>query len=279
MDLKGKTILLTGATGGIGEAIARQLTECGSRLILVGRTDKNLKYMARELRLARNNGFTLQADIATHAGRETIRTALIALENPIDVLINCAGVSLFGFLEDNQPADIEKMINTNVTATILLTQQVLPFLNKDRGRILIVGSSFGALGFPGFAAYCASKFALRGFAEALRRELADSKMQVAHIAPRATNTRLNSDTVVALNDALGNNVDEPEDVALAVENLLSMRNIHDVNLGWPERLFLRINAVFPRLIDKALRGKLPLIRSFARKERDVNTKHVTINPV
>lgn len=279
MDLKGKTILLTGATGGIGEAIARQLTECGSRLILVGRSDKNLKYMARELRLARNNGFTLQADIATHAGRETIRTALIALENPIDVLINCAGVSLFGFLEDNQPADIEKMINTNVTATILLTQQVLPFLNKDQGRILIVGSSFGALGFPGFAAYCASKFALRGFAEALRRELADSKMQVAHIAPRATNTRLNSDAVVELNDALGNNVDEPEDVALAVENLLSMRNIHDVNLGWPERLFLRINAVFPRLIDKALRGKLPLIRSFARKERDVNTKHVTINPV
>ncbi|MEN0036397.1 MAG: SDR family oxidoreductase [Cellvibrio sp.] len=279
MDLKGKTILLTGATGGIGEAIARQLTECGSRLILVGRSDKNLKYMARELRLARNNGFTLQADIATHAGRETIRTALIALENPIDVLINCAGVSLFGFLEDNQPADIEKMINTNVTATILLTQQVLPFLNKDQGRILIVGSSFGALGFPGFAAYCASKFALRGFAEALRRELADSKMQVAHIAPRATNTRLNSDAVVELNDALGNNVDEPEDVALAVENLLSMRNIHDVNLGWPERLFLRINAVFPRLIDKALRGKLPLIRSFVRKERDVNTKHVTINPV
>lgn len=279
MDLKGKTILLTGATSGIGEAIARQLSECGSRLILVGRSDNNLKYMARELRLAKSNGFTLQADIATYAGRETIRTALIALENPIDVLINCAGISLFGFLEDNQPVDIEKMINTNVTATILLTQQVLPFLNKDQGRILIVGSSFGALGFPGFAAYCASKFALRGFAEALRRELADSKIQVAHIAPRATNTRFNSDAVVELNDALGNNVDEPEDVALAVENLLSMRNIHDVNLGWPERLFLRINAIFPRLIDNALRGKLPLIRSFARKERDLNTKNITINPV
>jgi len=103
------------------------------------------------------------------------------------------------------------MINTNVTATILLTQQVLPFLNKDCGRILIIGSSFGALGFPGFAAYCASKFALRGFAEALRRELADSKIQVAHLAPRATNTRLNSDAVVELNDVLGNSVDEPED--------------------------------------------------------------------
>lgn len=279
MDLKDKTILLTGATGGIGEAIAKQLTECGGRLILVGRSDKNLKNIAHELHLTEHNGFTLQADITTHAGREIIRTALIALENPIDVLINCAGVSLFGFLEDNQPADIEKMINTNVTATILLTQQVLPFLNKDQGRILIVGSSFGALGFPGFAAYCASKFALRGFAEALRRELADSKVQVAHIAPRATNTRLNSDAVVELNDALSNNVDEPEDVALAVEKLLSMRNVRDVNLGWPERLFLGINAILPRLIDKALRGKLSIIRSFARKESAVNAKHITINPI
>lgn len=277
MDLKDKTILLTGATGGIGEAIARQLIACGSRLILVGRSDQTLKYLTRELHLTKNNGFTLQADIATHAGRETIRTALVALQNPVDVLINCAGTSLFGFLEDSPSSDIEKMINTNVTATILLTQQVLPFLNKDCGRILIIGSSFGALGFPGFAAYCASKFALRGFAEALRRELADSKIQVAHLAPRATNTRLNSDAVVELNDVLGNNVDEPEDVALAVENMLLMKNIHDLNLGWPERLFLRINAIFPRLIDKALYGKLSTIRSFARKEREV--RHTTINPV
>lgn len=279
MDLKNKTILLTGATGGIGEAIARRLIECGGRLILVGRSENKLKRIAHELHLAENNGFTLQADIATHAGRETIRAALVALPNPVDVFINCAGVSLFGFLEDNQPADIEKIINTNVTASILLTQQVLPFLNQDQGRILMIGSSFGALGFPGFAAYCASKFALRGFAEALRRELADSKIQVAHIAPRATNTRLNSDAVVELNDALGNSVDEPDVIALAVEHLLSMKSIYDLNLGWPERLFLGINAVFPRLIDRALRSKLSVIRNFAHRERDVNARNITINPV
>ncbi len=265
MNLKGKTVLLTGATGGIGEAIARQLSDCGARLILVARSEENLKHISRELQLHKHNGFTLQADIATHIGRETIRAALIALPNPVDVLINCAGVSLFGMLEDSQPAAIENVINTNVTATILLTRQVLPFLNKKQARILIVGSSFGALGFPGFSAYCASKFALRGFAEALRRELADSKIQVAHIAPRATNTRLNSDAVVELNEVLGNKIDEPEDVAVAVEDLLSMRNIRDINLGWPERFFLRINSIFPRLVDKALKSKLPIIRGFARR--------------
>lgn len=270
MNLNGKTVLLTGATGGIGEAIARQLCTRGARLILVGRSGTELKRIARALQLAQRNGFTLQADLTTHSGLELIRTALIALQQPVDVLINCAGISLFGLLEDNEPAQIETLITTNVTASILLTRQVLPFLNKEQGRIVMIGSSFGALGFPGFAAYCASKFALRGFAEALRRELSDSAIQVAHVAPRATNTRLNSDAVVALNEALGNAVDEPAVVAQAVEALLSKKTMRDINLGWPERFFLRINALFPRLVDSALRSKLAIIGRFARAQQGAN---------
>jgi short-subunit dehydrogenase len=229
MNLNDKTILLTGATGGIGEAIARQLAAAGARIILVGRSTNELRSLERELQNSDHKGFALQADIATPDGLETIRTALVALQIPVDVLINCAGVSLFGLLEDNEPAAIEKTINTNVTATILLTRQVLPFLHQDHGRILFIGSSFGALGFAGFAAYCASKFALRGFAEALRRELADTAIQVAHVAPRATNTRLNSPAVVALNDALGNAVDAPEFVAEAIEDLLARNTLRDIN--------------------------------------------------
>lgn len=270
MNLNGKTVLLTGATGGIGEAIARQLCTRGARLILVGRSGTELKRIARALQLAQRNGFTLQADLTTHSGLELIRTALIALQQPVDVLINCAGISLFGLLEDNEPAQIETLITTNVTASILLTRQVLPFLNKEQGRIVMIGSSFGALGFPGFAAYCASKFALRGFAEALRRELSDSAIQVVHVAPRATNTRLNSDAVVALNEALGNAVDEPAVVAQAVEALLSKKTMRDINLGWPERFFLRINALFPRLVDSALRSKLAIIGRFARAQQGAN---------
>jgi short-subunit dehydrogenase len=264
MKLKGKLILLTGASGGIGQAIARRLAAQGARLILVGRSTQQLNALARELNVLTNEGFVLQADITSRNGRETIRTALLALQEPLDALINCAGVNLFGMLEDSDPEAIEQLINTNVTATILLTQLVLPFLNKDSGRVVNIGSSFGGLGYPGFSVYCASKFALRGFSEALRRELSDTPIQVAYLAPRATNTSLNSDAVYAMNRELGTAMDEPEVVAAQLELMLSAKRMRDRNIGWPERLFLRINSIFPRIIDNALRGQLPIIRRYAQ---------------
>lgn len=264
MKLKGKLILLTGASGGIGQAIARRLAAQGARLILVGRSTQQLNALAQDLDVLVNQGFVLQADIASHSGHESIRTALLALQEPLDALINCAGVNTFGMLEDNAPEMIEKIISTNVTATILLTRLALPFLNKNTGRIINIGSSFGSLGHPGFSVYCASKFALRGFSEALRRELSDGCIQVAHLAPRATHTSLNSDAVYAMNRALGNAMDEPDMVASHVELMLSANKMRDRNIGWPERLFLRINSIFPRIIDQALRGKLSTIRRYAQ---------------
>ncbi|WP_049630425.1 SDR family oxidoreductase [Cellvibrio sp. pealriver] len=277
MTLKGKLILLTGASGGIGQAIARRLAAQGARLILVGRSTEQLNVLARELRVLVNEGFVLQADITQHSGRETIRTALLALQEPLDALINCAGVNLFGFLEDSDPDTVAQLINTNVTATILLTQLTLPFLHKSTGRILNIGSSFGSLGYPGFSVYCASKFALRGFSEALRRELGDSNIQVAHLAPRATNTSLNSDAVCAMNRELGNAMDEPDIVAAQVEIMLSAKRMRDRNVGWPERLFLRINSIVPRIIDNALRGQLPIIRRYAQRIPDAGVATNTIS--
>lgn len=264
MKFKGKLILLTGASGGIGQAIARRLAAQGASLILIGRSTQHLQALARELKVLANSGFVLQADITSRNGRETIRTALLALQEPLDALINCAGVNLFGMLEDNEPEAIEQLIATNITATILLTRLTLPFLNKKSGRIINIGSSFGGLGYPGFSAYCASKFALRGFSEALRRELSDSAIQVAQLAPRATNTQLNSDAVYAMNRELGNAMDEPEVVAAQLEAMLLATRMRDRNMGWPERLFLRINSFFPRIIDSALRTQLPVIRRYAK---------------
>lgn len=276
MKLNGKLILLTGASGGIGRAIAQRLAVQGARLILVGRSTQHLNALARSLDIFANAGFVLQADLTSHSGRENIRTALLALQEPLDVLINCAGINLFGMLEDNDPEAIEQLIATNVTATILLTRLALPFLNKKSGRIINIGSSFGGLGYPGFSTYCASKFALRGFSEALRRELSSGNIQVAYLAPRATNTELNSDAIYAMNRELGNAIDEPEVVAAQLELMLSAEHMRDHNIGWPERLFLRINSIFPRIIDKALRGHLPTIQRYAKPLPELEQKSETV---
>ena len=264
MKLSNKLILLTGASGGIGQVIARRLAKRGARLILVGRSAQRLNHLARELNLRAGGGFVFSADITTSAGLDIIRTALMALQEPLDGLINCAGVNAFSLLQDTETHEIERLIATNVTAPLLLTRLVLPFMNPVDGRIVNLGSSFGSLGYPGYSVYCASKFALRGFSEALRRELGDSPIQVAYLAPRATQTDLNSATVNAMNQALGNAVDAPEVVAAELEKMLTATHMHDRYIGWPERLFLWINSLLPGVIDLALRNQLPVIRRFAQ---------------
>ena len=134
-----------------------------------------------------------------------------------------------------------------------------------RSLVVNLGSTFGSIGYPGFSAYCASKFALRGFSEALRRELADTEMKVLYIAPRATRTSMNSAQVVAMNDELNVAMDDPLEVADQVAQAI-IREREELYLGWPEKLFVRLNSLLPRVVDQALRKQLPIIQRFARNK-------------
>ena len=121
---------------------------------------------------------------------------------------------------------------------------------------------FGSLGYPGFAAYSATKFALRGFTEALRRELADSKIGVHYFAPRATRTGMNTSAVDRMNAELKVAMDPPAQVAAAACSMLEAGKT-GVVFGWPEKLFVRINALLPGVVDGSLRKQLPVIRRHA----------------
>lgn len=235
-------------------------------MVLVGRGLEALQTLRAELAspTSPDRHLAISADIATRAGREHVDHALRTLGRPLHGVINGAGTNRLALLADSAPADIETQIATNLTAPILLTQIALPLLDREAGRIINIGSSFGGIGYPGFSTYCASKFALRGFTEALRRELADSGVQVAYVAPRATRTGLNSPAVCAMNEALGNATDAPDRVAAIVERMLLTKRMKDRAIGWPERLFLRLNAVFPAVVDSALRKQLAVIKKFAR---------------
>ncbi len=267
MRIENALILLTGANGGIGSAIARRLAAAGAQLLLVGRSEIRLDVLIASLPCHGKPHVAVHADITTAMGRAAIERALEGVKQPLDVLINCAGISQFGLLADARPEAIERLLVTNITAPILLTQIGLRHLNPASGRIINIGSTFGGIGYPGFSSYSASKFALRGFTESLRRELADAPLQVAYLAPRATRTALNSDAVCAMNESLGNAMDSPDLVASVLERMLLAKRMRDRAIGWPERLFLRVNSILPSLVDGALRKPLARIKQFADPKR------------
>ena len=259
MIVSGKRILVTGATGGIGELLSMRLHEEGAKLILSCYQGELLEKLSAKL----NGSHTIVcADIASHEGRQTIVEAC-QRQGGIDAVVNLAGILNFDMFEKQAPQLIEKMLSINLMAPVLLCHGLIPVLkSRPEAIILNVGSIFASIGHPGFVAYCTSKAGLKCFTEALSRELADSAIRVLYIAPRATSTKLNTDSVNDLNIALGNRSDTPEYVASEIVESIKNETAQRY-LGWPEKLFVVVNAVLPGVVRKSLVGKLDVIKRFA----------------
>ena len=256
--------VLTGATGGIGRAMALRLGPLCESLLLVARDAAALAALVREVDAAGGRARAVPADLTMDSGRDAVLRAAVEAQGGIDLLINNAGAGEFAWLADQDDATLERIVRVNVLAPMQLTRRLLPLmLAQPAARIVNVGSILGYLGYPGHAAYSASKFALRGFSEALRRELADGPVQVTYFAPRATRTAMNSAAMCALNAELGVAMDTPEAVADALVALLE-KPAREYPLGMPERLFARLNQIVPGLVDRVLRRQLPIIRRHAR---------------
>lgn len=259
MNLNNRRILLTGAAGGIGSAVAEALVLQGAKLLLAGRNEQELQKLSQRL-LSEHQ--IVVADINTVEGREQV-VQQCNQSGGIDLIINLAGILDFQFFEQQSDHCIEQILTTNLISPMLLCNKLIPFLKqKTEAAIVNIGSTFGSIGHPGFTTYCASKFGLRGFTEALSRELADTNIKVFYLAPRATATNLNSDAITALNNALGNKTDSPYLVASALIYLLGSDK-YQLYMGWPEKFFVRLNALFPMLVHNALVKKIPIIRKFS----------------
>jgi short-subunit dehydrogenase len=260
-----RRVLLTGAAGGIGVAIARELLQRGAAVLLTGRSAARLQQLAAEFGSDRDRIGIHAADLALDADRAALVDVASHWRGGVDALINNAGLNDLALLESQDAAQIDRMLDTNLRAPIQLCRGLLPQLQRaQRADIINVGSVFGSIGYPGYAVYSATKFAMRGFTEALHRELAGSGVRAHYLAPRATRTQMNAGAADRLNADLGTAVDDPAVVAKAVCRMLETAQPFAV-LGWPEKLFARINAVMPRLVDGALIKQLPAIRRHASK--------------
>jgi short-subunit dehydrogenase len=245
-------ILLTGASGGIGAATAAALAVPGTRLTLVARNPERLQRLAD--RLAPRSGGTvcIAADLGVSGAAARVIEEATSAQGAVDALVNCAGVNDFGRFAAASPERIETLILTNLLAPIQLCRAVLPgMLARGRGRLVNVGSVMGGVGFAGFGVYCATKFGLRGFSEALRRELKDSGVSVAYVAPRYTRTALNTAAMDRMARAVRMNTDAPE---RAAESILAAVNgvKAEHTIGVMERLLVRVNGLLPGLVDTSL---------------------------
>ena len=260
MELNGSRVLVTGASGGIGEALVEQLCKAGAQVLAVGRdADKLAAAQGRFPHALR----ALVADLATPAGVDAVAAAARDFGG-VDCVVQAAGLNRFGLVEQQDDEAIAAQVALNLVAPMLLSRRLLPLLReRPRAVLLFVGSTFGAIGYPGFAPYSASKFGLRGFSEALRRELDGSGVGVTYVAPRAVRTKFNSEAVYRMAQATQMQMDEPEWVAQHIIAAIE-QDAKDVYLGFPEKLFARLNGLLPRLIDGGLRRQTRVMAPFAR---------------
>lgn len=240
MRLDGTTVVLTGAAGGIGSLLSRQLEGEGATLIGVDRAECPACHE------------TILADLSSRSGLSELSKMLAGRR--VDMLVNLAGMQYFGPFERQDPDNIWTGYVVNLIAPATLIRGVLPQMRaRGSGQIVNIGSVMGAVNYPHFASYSSSKCGLRGLSEALRRELGKSPIAITYIAPRAVRTAFNGAEVNRFLKVAGMRADDPRVVARRIlEAILNRRK--EVTLGIAEHIFTRLNGLCPRLIDAGLEG-------------------------
>jgi short-subunit dehydrogenase len=253
------TALVTGANGGIGQAIARALHAVGARLVLTGRRADALAPIASE-----TGARVVVADLAR---REDVGR-LADEAGDVDVLVANAALPASGPLLDFSDDDVDRAIEVNLRAPIALTRSVAPgMLARGRGQIVLVSSIAGKVASPGSALYSATKFGLRGFALGLRQDLAGTGVGVTGIYPGfIRDAGMFADSGVKLPPFLGTR--SPEDVAAAVVRAVR-HDLTEIDVAsFEQRLGGLLEAVSPALLNAIQRrGGRELARSVSAGQR------------
>ncbi|HYO12290.1 MAG TPA: 3-oxoacyl-[acyl-carrier-protein] reductase [Thermoanaerobaculia bacterium] len=218
LKLEGRTALVTGASQGIGEAIARVFARQGARVVLAARNETRLRELAEEIEAAGGSARPLALDVSRP---ETFGERLKGLPEgfaEVDILVNNAGVTADNLLARMSLEDWERVIRVNLTGAFALTKEVIRGMMKRRwGRVINVSSVVGMMGNPGQANYAASKAGLIGFSKSLARELGSRNITVNVVAPGYIETAMTADLPEASRTSLSD--------AIALKRLGSVNDV------------------------------------------------------
>ena len=188
-ELKGKVVVITGATSGIGYASAKKFAELGAKIFITGRNEEVLKNLNDELNSKTESGF-ISGDLSDQKFREILIENTINKFSGLDVLVNSAGIIGSGSIENTPMEEYDRMMDINLRSIFHLTQISIPHLEKTEGNIVNVSSITGLRAFPGVISYCISKAGLDQLTRSAALELAPKKIRVNAINPGVVETKL-----------------------------------------------------------------------------------------
>jgi NAD(P)-dependent dehydrogenase (short-subunit alcohol dehydrogenase family) len=208
--MKGKVVLITGATSGIGRACAVVFGQAGAQIAFTGRDEARLLETSEQLKSIGISQLAIRADVGEEADCHRAVEETIQRFGRLDVLINNAGISMRAVFADASLDVIRRLMQTNFFGTVYTTKYALPFLLKSQGSVVGVSSIAGYRGLPGRTGYSASKFAMNGFLESLRTELLPQGVHVLTACPGFTASNIRNTALAADGSAQG---ESPRDEA------------------------------------------------------------------
>lgn len=252
--LNGRRVLITGASSGIGKALCLKLAALGTQLVLVARRDNLLDEVARQVLAAGSEAVAVRADLAIPEDRQRVVEQTQARFGGLDILVNNAGVGANGRFEIASSERLRAVMEVNFFATAELTRLAIPMLKRGTTPLIVnVGSILGRRGIPHYSEYCASKFALQGWSEALRAELAPAGIDLVMVNPGTTETEFKQKLLESRGEDPWPPQPRvtPETVAQAMLRAMQ-RGTHEIVPNRRGRWMLRLNRFCPSFLDSYL---------------------------
>ncbi|TAE75361.1 MAG: SDR family oxidoreductase [Bacteroidetes bacterium] len=262
--MKDKVIIITGASSGIGKALAIHLGSLGAKLVITARRKDALDIVQKELESKNVEVLSVIADAALEEDNQKIIKETIEKFKKIDILINNAGVSMRALFEDTDLEVIKKIMDINFYGTVYATKYALPYILESKGSIVGVSSINGYRGTPARTGYTASKFAMNGFLESLRTEVMTRGVHILVACPGFTESNIRKTALDQNGNPQGESPREEtkmmtsQEVAIHITKAIQKRK-RDLILTRQGKLVVFLNKWFPKIVDK-------IVYNFMKKE-------------
>ncbi|GAB3946638.1 SDR family oxidoreductase [Spirosoma harenae] len=261
-----KVVLITGASSGIGRALAFAFGREGARIVICARKADALQSVNQELTTAGIDVLSLTADVSVESDVKRLIEQTIAHFGRLDILINNAGISMRSMLIDTDPSVIQKVMDINFMGTVYATRYALPHIQQAKGSIVGISSIAGYRGLPVRSGYSASKFAMNGFLEAVRTELLHTGVHVLTACPGFTASNIRVSALDAHGQAKGETMRDESSMMSAEE---CANHILRAVKARKRELILTTQGKFTVFINKWLPGLADtLVYNTLAKEKD-----------